>query len=473
MVNFNLFGGNTMLIKLEDDKLERGKELEKLFNLFNRFGNQNGHGITMLINGKYGSGKTTILNFIEEKATNEKCSFNVIRLNIWEEKLFDNPLFSLLNKISALGEQSSTNTKDKSINKWGARVKETGWQLLQAFTKLDFKTIWMSHGDSNKGINLINEYKAYNNAIKEYKQALKQFCEDKKVVLLIDELDRCLPEYQIKTLEVLHHFFDIPNLIVVIAMDKSQLEYSIKNIFGESLDIIGYLNKFINYEIQLSQGSIVEYINSLLPKIDLPKNYKQDEFKKTMYNLLMRLDLSLRDMQQGVEEIALIYNKKLSKNELQVFQWVFYNANGKIFLDPTLIAFLVILKKYKQNFYQKYFKYQDREKNFYNNRIDLLSSNSIFKQFLEEIEKEIFNMPIKDIIMSMGDKYFLLNLINLICPISYIDSKSIENYFATLHDQYSISMGVPVEYLLMDVSNYLKRNGNEVRNAIIHRINLI
>lgn len=303
-----------------------------------------------------------------------------------------------------------------------------------------------------------------------------EYCEKNKIILLIDELDRCLPKYQIKTLEVLHHFFDIPNLIVVIAMDKAQLEYSIKNIFGESLDIIGYLNKFINFEVQLSQGAIVEYINSLLAKIDLPKNYKQDKFKKTMSNLLIHLDLSLRDMQQGVEEIALIYNEKLSKNELQVFQGAFYNNNGKIFLDPTLIAFLVILKKYKQNFYQKYFKYQDREKNFYNNQffcnqIDLL--NSKFKQFLEEIEKEIFNMPMEDVILSMYDKYFLLNLINLICPISDIDSKSLKNYFATLYNQDFNPMGVPLEFLLMDISNYLNRNSDKVSNAIIDRINLI
>ncbi len=340
-----------MLIKLEDDKLDRGKELEKLFNLFNRFGNQNGHGITMLINGKYGSGKTTILNFIEEKALKENSSFNVIRLNIWEEKLFDNPLFSLLHKISELESKENINEeakKNTSKKKWGARFKEVIWQLLQTFTKLDCKTIWQSNENLSQEINLLDEYKAYSQAVNTYKKLLIEYCEKNKIILLIDELDRCLPEYQIKTLEVLHHFFDIPNLIVVIAMDKSQLEHSIKNIFGESLDIIGYLNKFINYEVQLSQGTIEEYINPLLTKIEFPKNYKQDIFKKTMYNILIHLDLSLRDIQQAVSEIALIYNEKLSNNELQVLQDVFYNINGNTFLDPTLIAFLVILKKYRR-----------------------------------------------------------------------------------------------------------------------------
>ncbi len=73
----------------------------------------------------------------------------------------------------------------------------------------------------------------------------------------------------------------------------------------------------------------------------------------------------------------------------------------------------------------------------------------------------------------MTDKYFLLNLINLLCPISDIDSKSIENYLATLRNQNVNSFGLPLEFELMDLSNYLNRNGNKVRSAIIDRINLI
>ena len=357
-----------MLIKLEDDKLDRGKELEKLFNLFNRFGNQNGHGITMLINGKYGSGKTTILNFIEEKALKENSSFNVIRLNIWEEKLFDNPLFSLLSKISEL----ETNKKSASKEKGSARLKEFGWQVLNRFTRLDMKAIWRAGNTSNQEINCLDEYKEYNNAVEEYKKALAEYCNGNKTILLIDELDRCLPEYQMKTLEILHHFFDVPNLIVVIAMDKSQLEHSIKNIFGESLDIIGYLNKFFNYEVQLPIGSIEKYVLSLLGKINFSKEYKQDTFIHSITNIFIDLNLKLRDMQRVVDEIALIYNEKLSTNEIHVFKDAFFSQDGMTYLDPVLIALLVILKNYKRAFYNKYFINQHRSV-VSNRPIDLLT----------------------------------------------------------------------------------------------------
>mgnify|MGYP003533024634 FL=1 len=45
---------------------------------------------------------------------------------------------------------------------------------------------------------------------------------------MVDELDRCLPEYSIKVLERLHHLTEnTDNVITVLSMDKSQLEKSV------------------------------------------------------------------------------------------------------------------------------------------------------------------------------------------------------------------------------------------------------
>ena len=44
----------------------------------------------------------------------------------------------------------------------------------------------------------------------------------KAVVIMVDELDRCLPEYTIKVSERLHHIFtDLKNVIVFVSMDKT------------------------------------------------------------------------------------------------------------------------------------------------------------------------------------------------------------------------------------------------------------
>ena len=62
---------------------------------------------------------------------------------------------------------------------------------------------------------------------------LQELAEKYTVVIIVDELDRCLPEYAIKILERLHHLTENNNnTIMIIAVDKKQLMSSVKQIFG-------------------------------------------------------------------------------------------------------------------------------------------------------------------------------------------------------------------------------------------------
>lgn len=79
------------MITLQEDQLHRTELLKDLFELFSNFGNQDGEGLTIAINGKYGTGKSTLLNFIREK-NQEKNEFNVVLYNAWEGNYFENPI---------------------------------------------------------------------------------------------------------------------------------------------------------------------------------------------------------------------------------------------------------------------------------------------------------------------------------------------------------------------------------------------
>ena len=67
---------------------------------------------------------------------------------------------------------------------------------------------------------------------------------------IVDELDRCIPEYAVKVLERLHHLTENQsNIITVIAIDKPQLTASVKQLFGFEHPE-RYLEIFINFEIK-------------------------------------------------------------------------------------------------------------------------------------------------------------------------------------------------------------------------------
>ena len=93
---------------------------------------------------------------------------------------------------------------------------------------------------------------------------IKSLAQEQTVILVVDELDRCLPEYTIKVLERLHHIFDsIPNVQVVLAVDRRQLENTIRGIYGEEVSVRRYLAKFIDFELKLSVGEVSDEVKKV------------------------------------------------------------------------------------------------------------------------------------------------------------------------------------------------------------------
>lgn len=83
------------------------------------------------------------------------------------------------------------------------------------------------------------------------------------VVVIIDELDRCRPNYAIEMLEVIKHFFTTPKFVFVVASDTAQLCESIKNIYGANFESNQYLKRFFNRTATLPLPNIKDYINSI------------------------------------------------------------------------------------------------------------------------------------------------------------------------------------------------------------------
>jgi len=93
------------------------------------------------------------------------------------------------------------------------------------------------------------------------KVAISEFVEGSKsgVWFLVDELDRCRPDYAISYLETIKHIFDVKGAVFLLAADRQQLENSAKTAFGPDLDFEEYYRKFIHREIKLPSLSDYGY----------------------------------------------------------------------------------------------------------------------------------------------------------------------------------------------------------------------
>ena len=127
---------------------------------------------------------------------------------------------------------------------------------------------------NNKFDNIKSYEKITQNIIKAFESH-----KDKKFVIIIDEIDRCMPEYAIRFLETLKHFFDIKWLYFVIMFNENYLQKSLHNRF-DYIDFALWRDKFIDLEFDLavfhSQERFIEY---LVRKYDI----KIGAHKRCMY----------------------------------------------------------------------------------------------------------------------------------------------------------------------------------------------
>jgi tRNA A37 threonylcarbamoyladenosine biosynthesis protein TsaE len=140
---------------------------------------------------------------------------------------------------------------------------------------------------------------------------------EKRLVIIVDELDRCRPTYAVDILERIKHLFSVPNITFVLVMNKEQLESALKSVYGENLDARTYLQKFVTVEVALPKKSDQRHRNESDLKIYAKKLYKAHELKLDRAEgaaidcialLAQTFDISLRQLERAFTNMAIIYS---------------------------------------------------------------------------------------------------------------------------------------------------------------------
>jgi hypothetical protein len=101
-----------------------------------------------------------------------------------------------------------------------------------------------------------SETKSVPEEIGEFRKAFDHLLEEarvKQLVVLIDDLDRCLPETAIETLEAIRLFVFTPRTAFIVAADEAMIEYSVRKHFPDLPDTTGPLSYARNYLEKLIQ----------------------------------------------------------------------------------------------------------------------------------------------------------------------------------------------------------------------------
>ena len=256
------------------DILNRDKFVDDVFSVIETL-SDNRKSCTFAINGEWGSGKSFVLDMLEERLSIQQSEetasdkYAVFHYNCWQYDYYEEPLYAIVSSMYDWIKSNESEFAKKAKNillyvliAFGLTTKDSVNNVIKLLTDIDFSQINKDTKETIEKINtkgkLDDELYTVQESIEFTRNLISKITEDQTVIIVVDELDRCLPEYAIKVLERLHHLFDdIENLVVILAVDKRHLDNTVKKIFNlEDIDINQYLAKFIDFEINLDIGVV-------------------------------------------------------------------------------------------------------------------------------------------------------------------------------------------------------------------------
>jgi RecA/RadA recombinase len=232
--------------------------------------------------GPWGSGKTVFLHQLQLEL--EAIDIPTVRVDAWRTDYLADPLVALVEAVNH--RQASKAAVD------GGGVVQSSDELLEASLTIALPLseigtaaaaaatpIWAAAGAALKGTltaakevvsRRVKASKDLRTGIKNARNYLTGRSNGagggpivKPLVIFIDELDRCRPDYAVRMLERVKHFFDVNGVVFVIASDGKNLPAAVNSQYGSGLDSEEYLRKFFDYEYMLPEPTAIQFTGVL------------------------------------------------------------------------------------------------------------------------------------------------------------------------------------------------------------------
>ena len=180
--------------------------------------------------------------------------------------------------------------------------------------------------------------------LKTLKACLKEFAEAKPIILFIDELDRCRPDYAVDMLEVIKHVFEVENVKIVLVTNTKQLRAAINHRYGMEVDAQKYLDKFLKYSFALPDKVVarfeedralvaVEHFKQLIRKSRMASELQAliDERSPTIIgfisDMIERNNISLRETERLVRFLEIYHSLSGGLNKV-IWQYALLRITG-------------------------------------------------------------------------------------------------------------------------------------------------
>lgn len=346
----------------QNDVLNRKESAEILTQLISSLDEPS----VIAIDAPWGFGKTTFMRMFRQYLISQ--GFNTLYFNAWENDFVVDALASLIGEIEAglddlilaRGQKSTIKRKVTQLKRiasyLGRKSAPVAIRLLTAGI-VDTEEIYeQAIKDISETIarEQIENYEKAKRNFSNFKDKLSEFVKtlgennNRPIAFFIDELDRCRPNYAVEILEKAKHLFSVNGFVFVIAIDKKQISHSIRSIYGQGMDVDGYLRRFIDFDYRLPISDNREFAKFLFNQYEYANYFSNRSAEDNSYASDVIIDM--------FAELSILFGFSLRVQEqcfgLLTVTLLTSAKNEKI--HPHLLVFLLMLKNVNLPLYERY-----------------------------------------------------------------------------------------------------------------------
>ena len=473
---------------------------------------------TVGIFGGWGTGKTTMMQMIKDEIDNNHFEFTT---TIWFDSWrYENEEYSALVPLIRtiiIGIQNSIikstkSEKIKALNRIKRHLYKIGEVVLnnielnigagisidkenkaEGGVKFDLQKMiddYRSDGYFYHGQNKVPLYEHISDRLKKELKKIRyndigELIYDFRLIIFIDDLDRCTPEKALELLESIKTFFDIEGIIYVIGMDPSTIDPIIQVKYGENSRISGldYLQKIVQLPFQIpvwSENDLGNTITEMAKETGLSKDITDKLLDDKIKNLILKsAKLNPRNIKRFINSLVLSYNtsdKKIQNIDfenlrnyiIESYLESMISVQTFYFRGEKWLKFLKMINNYDERvqFLTHFIMVVVNENISYQELQNKIKDFQLHKYYkLSEKTLQLYNELIKT-----NDEEFFDFLVNAAIPLLRIDR--IENYLRIVDTRRNIdtteNTKIKSYECLNELKNGIKSFNEHIQRFIIH-----
>lgn len=248
-------------------------------------------GYSICISGEWGSGKTSFIEAVLDKlksGNQEKVDYSVIRINALELENINTLIEYYFKALKNILDEKGAYSGFKSEYK----------EMVNSFLKI------ASHDSiADYVTNKLYPQNDYRKSIEELDKLIKDVMKDERIIIVVDDIDRCSDEKATETMFFVKEIATRSNCVSFFLVEYNKLKESkIIKEFGD-----GFLEKFFNRVVAINKADYTEIL----------KRFHDPGFEGNIYKVLDYYNHSIESAKETLNHNLKSENYKFFKEALE------------------------------------------------------------------------------------------------------------------------------------------------------------